>query len=80
MTNLDYLYNTAAAKSIFNKSYFVDKKLGFRVIERGTILSHKRQTTGDWWGSGGIIDGKGEFIKSSGLRDGYCKAYTPPQN
>ena len=73
MVNLDYLYNPDAAKPYFDKNYFVDKKLGFNTIENGTILSHKRQGERDWWGFGGIIDDKGQFIKSSCLRDGYCQ-------
>ena len=45
MVNLDYLYNPAAAKPIFDKNYFVDKKLGFQVIEKGTMLPHKTFTS-----------------------------------
>lgn len=80
MTNLDYLYNPAAAKEILNKNYFVDKKLGFQVIERGMILPHKDvMVNGKWtWGKGGIIDGKGEFIRSSFVRTGLGGSYTPP--
>ena len=43
MINLDYLYNPDAAKNILNKNYFVDKKLGFKIIEKGTILPHRNQ-------------------------------------
>ena len=80
MVNLDYLYNPEIAKEkgYFDKNYFSDKKLGFRTIENGTILSHKRLPEKDWWGFGGIVNSNGEFIKSSALRDGYCKTYTPP--
>ena len=42
VTNLDYLYNkAAAAQDVFNKNRFIDKKLHFRIIEHGTILPHK---------------------------------------
>ena len=62
MVNIDYLYNPAAAKPRFAKDYFVDKKLGFQVIENGTILPHRY--TGDdgkrgIHGYGGIVDGEG---------------------
>lgn len=67
MTNLDYLYNKNAAPDIFGKNYFVDKELGFRVIERGTILPNyivkeKGELTDKL---GGIIDGNGKYIKGS---------------
>ena len=42
MVNLDYLYNPAAAKKYFDKNYFIDKKLGFSVIENGMILPYKK--------------------------------------
>lgn len=41
MTNLDYLYNPEAARKSFGKNHFADKKLHFRIIERGTVLPHK---------------------------------------
>ena len=80
MVNLDYLYNPAAAKNIFGKKRFVDKPLSFSVIENGTILPHKDiMVDGKWtWGSGGIIDGEGEFIKSSHVFSGAGKSYTSP--
>ncbi len=80
MVNLDYLYNPADAKNFFARDFFLDKELGFSVIENGTILPHKDiMVDGKWtWGSGGIIDGNGEFIKSSHVFDGAGKSYTPP--
>ena len=67
MVNLDYLYNLEAMKWRFDKNYFVDKKLGFQVIEHGTILPHKDfMENGKYThGKGGIIDNKGEYIKES---------------
>lgn len=80
MINLDYLYNPEIAKSHFDKNYFVDKKLGFSVIENGTILPHKDvYVDGKWtWGKGGIIDSNGKFIKDSHVLYGIDKHYTPP--
>lgn len=82
MTNLDYLYNPDAAKNSFNKNYFVDKKLGFTVIEHGTILPYKKvidgKVTKDYWGFGGIIDSNNKFIGSSHVVNGAGSCYTPP--
>ena len=82
MVNLDYLYNPEAAKPLFDKNYFVDKKLGFQVIENGTILPHKSVTLPDgrWnFGHGGIADSDGKFIESSSLHNGVGGVYTPPR-
>ena len=78
MTNLDYLYDKDAAKEYFGKDYFVDKKLNFRIIERGTVLPHKHMhVNGKWtWGFGGLVDSKGEFVKTSFVRYGAGAAYT----
>lgn len=80
MVNLDYLYNPDAAKPYFDKNFFVDKKLGFQVIENGMILPHKDTlVNGIWtWGKGGIVDGKGEYIKRSHVVSGCGSIYTPP--
>lgn len=80
MVNLDYLYNPEAAKPIFNKNYFVDKKLGFQVIKHGTILPHKDvMVNGRWtFGSGGIIDENENYIRSSHVQSNVAKCYTPP--
>ena len=82
MTNLDYLYNPNAAKPFFIKNHFSDKKLGFQVIEHGTVLPHKDvMVNGAWtWGSGGLVDSKNEYIKNTNVHSGIGKAYTPPQN
>ena len=82
MVNLDYLYNPAAAKNIFGKKRFVDKPLGFSVIENGTILPYKKTIDGKTdktgWGFGGIVAGNGEYIDSSFVLSEGDKSYTPP--
>lgn len=80
MVNLDYLYNPAAAKPHFNKNYFLDKKLGFQVIEQGTILPYKNTPVGGLIGAlGGIVDSNGKFVKGSFVSPADSnKAYTPP--
>ncbi len=66
MVNLDYLYNPDAAKHVFGKNFFVDKKLGFSVIENGTILPYKRTPLGGLIGAlGGIVDSSGKYIRRS---------------
>ena len=78
MVNLDYLYNPAAAKEIFAKNFFVDRKSGFSVIENGTVLPHKSDIPGQGiWGGGGIVDGNGEYISNSFVHYGWGTAYTP---
>ncbi len=79
MTNTDNLYDKDAAKDILGKNYFVDKDLGFRVIERGAIVPYvlTPSTGGNYvWEFGGIVDSKGRFIKSSvgkfGKEDTYA--------
>ena len=81
MINLDYLYNPAAAKEAFDKNYFLNKKLGFQVIEHGMILPHKSvNIPGKWhFGQGGIVDKDGSYIESSSLHHGVGEAYTPPK-
>ena len=77
MINFDYLYNPDAAKESFGRDYFLDKKLGFRIIENGTVLPHKRVIK-PIWGLGGIVDSEGNFIRESSLHYGTGGAYTPP--
>lgn len=77
MVNIDYLYNPDAVKQAFDKNYFLDKKLGFQVIEHGTILPSKSGGK-SWFGLGGIVDSKGEYIRSSSTNDAFGGAYTPP--
>lgn len=82
MTNLDYLYDKAAAQKFFGKNHFADKKLHFKIIERGTILPHKHLfVNGNWtWGFGGIVDRRGEFVKNSFVHEGTGAAYTPTED
>lgn len=83
MVNIDYLYNPDAVKDSFNKNYFLDKKLGFQVIEHGTILPYQRiidgKSTTDGWGYGGIVDNEGKFVKSSHVVYGVGSYYTPQE-
>lgn len=82
MVNIEYLYNPDSVRKRFEKNYFIDKKLGFRVIENGTILPYRKtingKTNDDGWGFGGIVDDKGEFIQGSHVHYGINGAYTPP--
>lgn len=82
MTNLDYLCNPDAVKERFDENYFVDKQLGFSVIENGTILPHKEvQIVKGWsWKNqfGGILDGNGEYVKGSHVASSIHGAYEPP--
>lgn len=81
MTNLNYLYNPNAAKDICDKNHFVDKKLHFKIIERGTILPHKHiYVNGKWtWGFGGIVDNRNEFIENSFVNANVGAAYSPTE-
>ena len=79
MTNLDYLYNPDAVKDKFDRNYFVDKKLGFSVIERGTVLPHKVNPGKFNWGKGGIVDSKNNYIKDSFVNNAAGAAYTPTE-
>ena len=81
MTNIDYLYNKDATKDFFGKNHFVDKKLHFKIIERGTILPHKNiYVNGQWtWGFGGIVDARNNFVKSSFVCNDAGGAYTPTE-
>ena len=81
MTNTNFLYNKDAAKNFFGKDHFVDRKLHFKIIERGTILPHKHFfVNGKWnWGFGGIVDKRNEFVKSSFVANDRGAAYTPTE-
>ena len=82
VTNLDYLYNkAAAAQDVFNKNRFIDKKLHFWIIEHGTILPHKHMyVNGQWtWGFGGIVDNKNNFVKGSFTYENGGAVYTPTE-
>ena len=81
MVNFDYLYNPDVAKTILSKNYLLNKKLGFQVIEHGTILPHKSvNIPGKWhFGQGGIVDKNGNYIESSSLHPGVGEPYTVPR-
>ena len=81
MTNFDYLCDKDAAQKIFDKNHFSDKKLGFKVIERGAIVPFvpvvedgKRILE-----FGGLIDGNNRFIQSSVGKFGAGDVYTPTE-
>ena len=80
MVNFDYLYNPAAAREALNKNYFLDKKLGFQIIENGMILPHKSvNIPGKWhFGQGGIVDKDGSYQKNSSVHYNG-EVYTPPK-
>lgn len=66
MTNFNCLYNPAAAKNNFARDFFLDKELGFSVIEDGLILPHKDAPPRGLLGAlGGIVDATGTYVKSS---------------
>ena len=66
MINVDYLYNPDAKKSLLDKDYSSDKKLGFQVIEHGNIFPHKMFPCEGWkYGGGGVFDDQGNFVKDS---------------
>lgn len=82
MLNLDYLYNpnSNAAKRARTKNFLVDKKLGFSVIENGTILPQKTTPLGGLKGAlGGIVNSKGKYIGKSFVKDSFkvSRAYVP---
>ena len=78
MTNLDYLYNPDSSCVFFNGNYFVDKNLGFQIIEHGVILPHSiRRIRNELTDLGGIIDGNGKYVTSSSLYYGINEVYTP---
>ena len=80
MVNLDYLYNSAAAKNAFARDFFLDKELGFSVIENGTILPHRDTPPHGLLGAlGGIVDINGDYVMSSFVkRSKIDRSYIPP--
>lgn len=81
MTNLDYLCNPPAATKHFYGDCFVDKQLGFRIVERGAIVPfvpvvEKGRRILEF---GGVVDGNGRFIQSSVGRFGANDLYTPKE-
>ena len=81
MTDTDHLYNSDAVKGIFDKNYFAYKNLGFRVIERGTIVPYVNvgKNGRRVWEFGGVVDKNGKFIKSSVGKFGAETVYTPQE-
>ena len=61
MTNINYLYDPPAAAEFFGKNHFVDKTLGFKLIEHGTILPHTKTADYNWWGICGVVDRQGHL-------------------
>lgn len=65
MVNLDYLYNPDTARKAIRTNYFLNKKLGFQVIENGMILPlfiDENERSYPW---GGIVDSNGKMVNSS---------------
>lgn len=81
MNNFDGLYNKDYYGERLYKNHSSDKRLYFRIIENGTILPHKDlRVNGQWtWGFGGIVDSKGDYIKSSFINGGAGAPYTPEE-
>ena len=81
MDNTNYLYSPDKVKERLDKNYFLDKKLGFNVIEHGTILPHK-DTNGKFSGAlGGVVYSNGKFVTNSYVYEpSGDKRYTPPPN
>ena len=69
MINLDYLYNPEAAKPHVDRSFFFDQKLGFQVIEHGTIFPAKTGVLNGKLGHihDGVFDSKGELLEQAEL-------------
>lgn len=78
MVNSEYLYKPDIVKERFTKNYFVKKDLGFQVIKNGMIIPHKQGLSGyEFWGGGGIVDGKGKYLSNSFVHQGWGTSYTP---
>ena len=76
MINYDGLYNKNFFGDKLNETHFYDKKLHFQIIKDGTILPHV-DVEGVPVGFGGIVDGKGNFVRRSPVHVGISDAYTP---
>lgn len=81
MVNYDYMYNKEFYGDSLYKNHFHNKKLHFQIIEKGTVLPHKKiDIDGKFnWGFGGIVDEQNNFIESSSLARGTTAAYTPTE-
>lgn len=81
MVDLSYIYDKKLSdENYVSKKHFVDKKLGFQVIERGMVLPYRKSVKGyphKPWGYGGIVDENGEYIPSY-INNGSGAGYTPP--
>ena len=80
MTNIDHLYNKAAAK-VLTKNYFANKNFDVKVIEHGTIVPYVPTVENGRrvLEFGGLVDGKRRFIKSSVGKFGAENFYTPTE-
>ena len=81
MVNTNLLYDKNSAE-VLNINYFADKKLGIKIIERGTVVPYvltpkdNRYT----WEFGGLVDKDGRFIKSSVGKFGEDDIYKPTED
>ena len=78
MTNYDGLYDKKYFGEKLFENHFSDNKLGFKVIENGTILPSKSDL-GSYKKAGGIVDENGNFISSSFVHGGVDGSYIPEE-
>lgn len=81
MINLNYLYNPAAAKGLFDQKRFLEKESVFSLIEQGTLLPYKEHFVNGklTWGKGGIVNSNGDYVKNSYIIYVTDGRYTPPR-
>ena len=75
MVNYDGLYNKNFYGDKLNEDHFSTQKLHFRIIENATVLPFK--LIPETAGFGGIVDEKGNYIKTSFFNASAGDAYTP---
>lgn len=65
MTNSDYLYDKNINKGYYSNNFFVDGKLGFKLINHGTIIPHIKEDNRPqgYYGTCGVVDSQGNFYK-----------------
>lgn len=80
MINLDYLYHPDAGKVLLNRNYFVDKKLGFQIIEHGIVLPSNHMSTTPGKFASGVITSNGEHIQGTFVHRGTDITHIPPPN